>query len=290
VCGGTASNIGGWTAIPTQYFGNGWNIVGQYRDGSVTADKRDMIFTSFKTPSATSGTPIVIDFCCPHLVEGYDYILAENEYEVNNENIVYDSSGYNNHCNIITSGLVTNSESPRNNLSTYFNGIAQASRESVSTETRTISFWLKTTKANQVCCFADYKSKLGFGFKTDGTIVTTCAGFTIKTYLPSAITDNVWHHVCIVKKLDNTDVLLYVDGILQTTRSGADAWTHTTDVFMLTGRSYSSPAKMTCYLSDFRLYATALSQEDIQELYNTPVSVANTGTMLTQGEFVEVVM
>ena len=287
VVGGIASNIGGWTEVPTKKYSEEWNIVGQYRNGSVTADKTDNIFTSFKCPSATSGTPIIIDFCCPHLVEGYDYILAENEYQVNNENIVYDSSGYNNHCNVITSGLITNPDSPRNNLSTYFNGTAQVSRDSISAETRTISFWLKTTKTNQVCCFADYKSRLGFGFKSDGTIVTTCASFNIKTYSPSAITDNVWHHIGIVKKADDSDVLLYVDGILQSTRSGADSWTHTTDVFTLTGRSYGSPAKMTCYLSDFRLYATALSQEDIQQLYNTPVSVANTGAMLTQGEFVE---
>ena len=205
------------------------------------------------------------------------------------DKIVYDSSGYNNHCNVITSGLITNPDSPRNNLSTYFNGTAQVSRDSISAETRTISFWLKTTKTNQVCCFADYKSRLGFGFKSDGTIVTTCASFNIKTYSPSAITDNVWHHIGIVKKADDSDVLLYVDGILQSTRSGADSWTHTTDVFTLTCRSYGSPAKMTCYLSDFRLYATALSQEDIQQLYNTPVSVTNTGAMMTQGEFVEVV-
>lgn len=42
------------------------------------------------------------------------------------------------------------------------------------------------------------------------------------------------------------------------------------------------------YLSDIRIYATPLSVEDIKTLYEAPASIANNGTMLTQGEFVEV--
>lgn len=40
-------------------------------------------------------------------------------------------------------------------------------------------------------------------------------------------------------------------------------------------------------LSDFRIYATTLSDADIAELYNTPVSITSTGTMLTKGELIE---
>lgn len=40
-------------------------------------------------------------------------------------------------------------------------------------------------------------------------------------------------------------------------------------------------------ISDFRLYGTALSDQDIMELYNTPVSLTNNGTLITQGEFIE---
>jgi hypothetical protein len=32
-------------------------------------------------------------------------------------------------------------------------------------------------------------------------------------------------------------------------------------------------------LSDFRIYATCLSDSDIQELYNKPISIDNQGTM-----------
>lgn len=40
-------------------------------------------------------------------------------------------------------------------------------------------------------------------------------------------------------------------------------------------------------MSDFRIYATTLSPESILELYNSPISVANTGSLLTSGEFSE---
>jgi len=77
--GGTASNISGWTEIPPIAVGNGWYRVGQYRNGTVTSDKTDNIFTSFYTSTAESGVPITIDWASPHLLAGtteiplYDY-------------------------------------------------------------------------------------------------------------------------------------------------------------------------------------------------------------------------
>lgn len=40
-------------------------------------------------------------------------------------------------------------------------------------------------------------------------------------------------------------------------------------------------------MSDFRIYATTLSSDDILKLYNTPITLNNNGTLLTSGEFVE---
>lgn len=40
-------------------------------------------------------------------------------------------------------------------------------------------------------------------------------------------------------------------------------------------------------LSDARVYATALSASDILELYHTPITLANNGVLMTQGEFEE---
>lgn len=40
-------------------------------------------------------------------------------------------------------------------------------------------------------------------------------------------------------------------------------------------------------MSDFRLYATALSAQDVKDLYDTPVAITNTGVLMTKGEFKE---
>ena len=57
------------------------------------------------------------------------------------------------------------------------------------------------------------------------------------------------------------------------------------------GNSYTGSSWNTNFngcISDVRMYATALSAADAKELYNTPISLANSGTLLTQGEFKEV--
>jgi hypothetical protein len=52
--GGIASNINGWTEIAPHYYGDGWYRVGQARNGTVTEEKTDNIFTSYRCPSAVA--------------------------------------------------------------------------------------------------------------------------------------------------------------------------------------------------------------------------------------------
>lgn len=66
----TASNIGGWTDVETIDLGSGWKRSFAKRDGSVTTDKSDSLFFSFKCPSAVVGTPIIMDWTCPMLIHG----------------------------------------------------------------------------------------------------------------------------------------------------------------------------------------------------------------------------
>ena len=112
--GGTASNIGRWTEIPPVAVGNGWYRVGQYRDGTVTEDKTDSIFTSFYTPSAESGIPITIDWASPHLLANttvippYDYSTSK----------VQDSSGYGYDGTVVGTPTLNNN-SARYSISTY---------------------------------------------------------------------------------------------------------------------------------------------------------------------------
>ena len=280
VCGGTASNIQGWTEIPTKKYDNEWNIVGQYRNGSVTTDKTDYIFTSFKTPSATSGTPITIDFCCPHLVSGYDYILPEYDYLGTDPNIS-DSTGHG--YTATKSGTVTvDSSTPRYSLSTKFTSGSHVYTPALSTggftNTYTFSWWAKYT---------NYSSHMMWGFSNGNrlNLYMTSSIFCwntgdggSNTFNVSAATygDNNWHHFAVTG--DGTTTKLYIDGEFKANAKTYKGITGTT-IYMNgwdSGTSYNFNGQ----LSDFRLYATCLSADDIKRLYNTAASVAKNGSML----------
>ena len=102
------------------------------------------------------------------------------------------------------------------------------------------------------------------------------------------ILDNEWHHFVYV--FNKGIITCYIDGemlgsedkssIANYLYCGSQSW-HLAGYTATGGKFIGS-------LSDFRLYATALSTDEIADLYHTPISLSNTGTLLTQGEYVEV--
>ena len=106
-----------------------------------------------------------------------------------------------------------------------------------------------------------------------------------------------WHHFALT--YNGLDLKGYIDGNLvkttncYTTKTQIWYYTGATTVFIGAEASSGTGAPVGGYywrgrLSDFRVYDTALSDTDIKELYNTPVSIANNGAMLVAGEIVEV--
>lgn len=200
---------------------------------------------------------------------------------------VYDSSGYNYHCTL--SGTLSNNvDTPRNTISIYFNGTAQITRESITSEVKSVSFWIKANKTATTVAFSDARSKIAFGFNGGKHILTGCSGRSVYFHYATTFTDNVWHHVAIIKTSSTDTDDVYIDGEFVEIGTVKDHFTHQTDIFCMTGRSYSAPCKMSCYISDFRMYATALSLDDVKALYEAPVSVSDHGEIFTQGEFIEV--
>ena len=203
-----------------------------------------------------------------------------------NDTVEYDTSG--NLYNATVNGTVNMvSDSPRYSACSYFDADANyLSRTAITAPAYTASFWVKYRSdfsAYRVV-FADQTSHLAFGMINSTTACCTCAGKQIKTFSTSAVTANAWHHIAIVRNTDLSDAELYVDGVKITGRGNNDAWNHTTDTLLIGRRSSgSSPI---AYVSDFRLYATQLSQEDILQLYNTSASIANNGVLMSY-EFAE---
>lgn len=302
VVGGAASNIGYWTEIPMQEYGGGWYIVGQKRIGNAPEDRSDSIFTSFKTPSATSGTPIIIDFCCPHLVEGYDYILEEFDYIGTSPTYEIDSSG-NGYNGTVTGTIFYNPDSVRYGGSTQFGGTCAdyiyRPIFNFLTSPFTFNCWVYQTSATSPSsgntgntlqmiagqgrdcglagfelCSANGYARLYLGTQTNGTY------YTINDNTINLL--NNWH--MITGTFDGTVAKLYVDGTLKGTKESSvePSWGQATG-FVIGKMSYYYSNQPTAYfpfagsISDVRIYATALSADDIKELYQTSGIIDNKG-------------
>ena len=101
----------------------------------------------------------------------------------------------------------------------------------------------------------------------------------------SKYNNNQWHHYAITG--NGSVTTLYIDGV-----AVGNAKTYKSisgSQLFISGWSTAAEYKWTGgSISDFRIYATALSAADVKELYNTPISLTNTGVLMTQGEFKEV--
>lgn len=293
VVGGVASNIGYWTEIPMQEYGGGWYVVGQKRIGNAPEDKTDTIFTSFKTPSATSGTPIIIDFCCPHLVEGYDYILEEFDYIGTSPTYEIDSSG-NGYNGTINGTLTLSDDTARYLGSIKFGTNTSYIKLPALTTTGfansfTISCWSKIT---------DMNAKMRWGFSDGnrlniyptGSVICCNTGNSANnpyqnngTSIGYTQWNGGWHQFVMVA--DGTTNKLYVDGVYQGTAKTYVGLTGT-QIYISGWDAGTGYAWTDGLMNDFRIYATALSADDIKELYQTS-GIIDDGNNMYAYEFVE---
>ena len=94
--------------------------------------------------------------------------------------------------------------------------------------------------------------------------------------------NNQWHHFVLTS--DGTSSKLYIDGTLAGTAKTFRPITGSTVYF--NGWDTTTSYKFNGYLSDFRLYATALSETDIQALYKAGAKIDDKGNFYT-AEIVE---
>ena len=221
-------------------------------------------------------------------LNGYSYEAGITLKDNTADSVVYDSSGY---CNngTITGTIGSVIDSPRYDRSTTFNGTSYIQLTSPSAKVRTVSFWAKwnSIPSGQSVVFVDYKSKIGFGLMSTGILCST-NGVTTHTFPKTSIVANQWYHFAIVNTSSTPTATtrdLYINGVKQTPTSSTSDWICALDYLQLGKRSTTSDG-FSGKISDFRMYVTALSAEDIMDLYNAPAYIDNSGTMGAV-EFVE---
>ena len=284
--GGTASNIPGWTEIPPESLGDGWYRVGKYR---TTSGNNDCSYTSFYTPSAATNVPIVIDFCGQHLVDGITGIPEGTSVGINNE-IEQDASGFNQNARIIGS-LISNSDSPKYDNSALFDSSTYLKLPARSyagmANSYTIAYWAKISNMSDkmVWGFAD-GNRLNvypyswFNWNTgNGSNNPFVSNGTNVSFTPY---NGAWHHYAITGNGSTTT--LYIDGAAVGTAKSYVGLNGTQ--IIISGWDGSGYKWSGGSISDFRIYGTCLSAEDVKDLCKTSASLTNNGILMT-GEFVE---
>lgn len=172
-----------------------------------------------------------------------------------------------------------------------YNGYVQCT--SPTTAARTAAFWLNmggipNASTNYQLAFVDYKSKLAFGIDKNSSqgalgVLTSCSSLSTTRKTLANLTAGEWHHIAVVNPGASetaTDRILYIDGVQQADASGSSYWTHNVDKLQVGRRSYAANA-FSNKISDFRLYATALSETDVNMLYKRSASIDNNAGIQT---------
>lgn len=213
------------------------------------------------------------------------------------DNTVYDTSGMGNHGSVTSAYRpVLAGDSPMYDrcyefpYKSYITGKMPFDGQAASNFT--ISVWLNQIEGG---AYSTWLNSNGYGGSGLWLAVNTegCAQWGYRSVSPnyvkggSNIAVNTWHLFTYVYK--EGVATWYLDGKKNCSATYADKTIMPAGTFTL-GDSYTGSDWNTNFhgkLSDFRIYATTLSDTDIAELYNTPVSITSTGTMLTKGELIE---
>lgn len=292
----SAPQRGSTTFTPTG--GTVWlNIPGSYyKDGADSYNKR-VKFSHFKLEKGATATP---------------WVSATSDSEKFG-NTVFDTSGYKYdgiYAKFDDAGSFSwQSDSPRYSVACKLNsdGISNYNRAGAAfirgtvpittPNTLTVAFWcygqlsygggyhgLFSTSNNTAA--SDYQAS-ALNHRDNGFDVNSSDGSN-HLRLSLNIIVGEWHHYAIT--YDGQTAKSYRDGVLRETKAFSSATALGSFQYVFLGLSGAGGAyrKSNASYSDFRLYVTALSADDILELYHTPITLSNNGTLLTQGEYVEV--
>ena len=245
---------------------------------------QDLIFEDMVAIKDEDGNNLIEETSDDAILEEYS-----SDWEDSFLNIEYDVSGYGNN-GTVTGSLTYSSDTPRYNTCTVFAGSQLIKATELFDEVKSVSLWFKTAKnkTTSQCIFGESVSGL-CAFIFGGGIISyfrgSAGGTGSRVLFGDEYIENGWNHLVIIKTGDKTrDV--WCNGI-QLEPTTNNYYTHATGLF-IGARNASGTLPFYGNVSDFRIYSTALSADDILALYHTPASIASNGVLMTQGEITEV--
>ena len=208
-----------------------------------------------------------------------------------------DLSGFGHNGTIKSAFPIISTDSPRYNASYQYEGSVNNACVNTTTDLNftdnfTWSMWIKPKYTGTSTQYAFTVGRADYGEYGYGLRIASTSSANIRYgnrgYNVASVEDDTWTHIAFTKS--GTLIKIYKDGVVQSdiTFDGSDPTYGDGNgvgvgCFHYTGDIYPYYGK----ISDFRIYATALSENDIKELYNIPVTISDNGDLFTQGEVSE---
>lgn len=197
--------------------------------------------------------------------------------------LVKDISGYENNAEL------TESTTPRwveegiiGKGSYLFNGTTSGiERIGDFSDIKTISMWVKsqTVPTGSRVLLVHKPTGVGLGFYNNGYLILTSTGNALRTAIISNFKNNDWNHIAVTYS-DAKVPTCYINGV-ETTYSTGNSWS-VPETTLFIGRRTSGSA-FNGQIDDVRIYATALSADDVKELYQTKANLDNRGNFFAGG-------
>lgn len=224
--------------------------------------------------------------------------------ETNNANKIYDISGYNN--NGDTTNAILATTSPRYDRAITLNGITVDNSSNTKTgaaylrgflsltspSALTVSWWGKndaygrggifqtTVNADPSEC-TDYNTTAIANWDTTFRVYN---GSTAVNFFSNFVKDSNWHYHTIT--YDGAYVKYFCDGIQKVSSALTGALPSFNGFCMGLGKAGGVYRQIKQSIADLRIYVTALSENQILELYNTSATIDNKGNVYSR-EYIE---
>ena len=202
---------------------------------------------------------------------------------IESETVVYDTSGFG-YQGIKYNTVLPAVPTPRYNCCSQFNASSSYFRLPSLIKPITVALWVKwiSVTTGQSIIFVDNNSYIGLGLLSSTNsgrlLCSSRVNTTTYQFTPTA---GIWYHFVIIcpDGATNATRIVYINGALATIGSGKNNWNAGGSQLEI-GKRSSSGDGLNGMISDFRSYATPLSEADVKELYETSMSIDSNGNIL----------
>ena len=240
-----------------------------YNNTTYTTNPKIELYTNNLNVSGTTYS-LDIDLKYVQVVESDEKVpVIDNSMKTTK---VYDCSGYGSD-GTITGTLTIASGSPRYADSSVFGGtLIDAPIKPM--DNFTISSWFNRSNEGEYIRYYGAKEAYQTWICLENSryfVYDSSGNAHVGTYTS---TKNTWQHIVLV--YTGSNLSLYLNGSL-TSQVSNNNTLYSSNTLNIGGRQGN--AEYSGKISDFRIYATALSEDDIKELYNTSAFITNNGIM-----------